>query len=136
MTSQTSIKTIESSSPSYSNETKHGHVMLYNEDTLFSNKWVTFQEPIGAWGNNSFTAQGIFEHLNVTKDISDYLWYSTRYITNRAFLYSMRACLCGILELYSRICLTGEIKVWSVMICSCTFEVCNFFSCFVILVMR
>ncbi|XP_042390157.1 beta-galactosidase 15 [Zingiber officinale] len=78
VTSQTSIKTIKSASPSYSNATKHGHVVLYNENTLFSNKWGTFQEPIGTWGNNSFTAQGIFEHLNVTKDISDYLWYSTR----------------------------------------------------------
>ncbi|CAA6664073.1 unnamed protein product [Spirodela intermedia] len=37
-----------------------------------------FQEPIGAWEGNSFTAEGILEHLNVTKDISDYLWYVTR----------------------------------------------------------
>ncbi|CAA7400596.1 unnamed protein product [Spirodela intermedia] len=51
--------------------------MLPQENSV-SNSWVSFREPIGAWEGNSFTAEGILEHLNVTKDISDYLWYVTR----------------------------------------------------------
>lgn len=75
---QTSIKTVESASPSFSNTTGTGDIILYDKDTYISKTWMTFHEPIGAWGDNSFTYQGILEHLNVTKDISDYLWYSTR----------------------------------------------------------
>jgi len=39
---------------------------------------MTIKEQINIWSNSSFTAEGIWEHLNVTKDQSDYLWYSTR----------------------------------------------------------
>ncbi|KAG0489399.1 hypothetical protein HPP92_008210 [Vanilla planifolia] len=39
---------------------------------------MTFIEPIGIWNENSFTSEQILEHLNVTKDASDYLWYITR----------------------------------------------------------
>lgn len=42
--------------------------------------WMTLMEPIGVWGK-TFTYQGILEHLNVTKDQSDYLWYTTRYVS-------------------------------------------------------
>ncbi|WOK97445.1 beta-galactosidase 15 isoform X1 [Canna indica] len=78
VTAQVSIKTVEYSSPSSSSTTGSGNIILYNEDNQFSNKWMTFQEPLGTWGDNSFMSPGILEHLNVTKDISDYLWYSTR----------------------------------------------------------
>lgn len=77
VTAQVSVKTVDSASPSFSNATQAGDAIQYNEDANFSN-WMTFQEPISTWANNSFTSQGILEHLNVTKDISDYLWYSTR----------------------------------------------------------
>lgn len=54
--------------------------MLSKEESYVSQSWVSFKEPIGVWDGNSFTAEGILEHLNVTKDISDYLWYVTRYV--------------------------------------------------------
>ncbi|KAI7981672.1 Beta-galactosidase 15 [Camellia lanceoleosa] len=47
------------------------------EVTYISKTWLTVKEPIGAWGEDKFTVQGILEHLNVTKDRSDYLWYTT-----------------------------------------------------------
>ncbi|EYU31481.1 hypothetical protein MIMGU_mgv1a001399mg [Erythranthe guttata] len=48
-----------------------------------SKNWNHFKEPIGVWSDSNFTYQGILEHLNVTKDQSDYLWYTTRiYISN------------------------------------------------------
>ncbi|XP_047335148.1 beta-galactosidase 9 [Impatiens glandulifera] len=40
--------------------------------------WMIYQEQLGAWNNDSFTVSGLLEHLNVTKDKSDYLWYITR----------------------------------------------------------
>ncbi|WCJ33169.1 beta galactosidase 9 [Euphorbia peplus] len=40
--------------------------------------WMTIKEPIDVWSENHFTVKGILEHLNVTKDNSDYLWYFTR----------------------------------------------------------
>nr|AAF70821.1 beta-galactosidase [Solanum lycopersicum] len=44
----------------------------------FSQSWMTLKEPLGVWGDKNFTSKGILEHLNVTKDQSDYLWYLTR----------------------------------------------------------
>ncbi|XP_038989755.1 beta-galactosidase 15 isoform X2 [Phoenix dactylifera] len=76
--SQVSIKTVESGSPSRSNKTEPGELLLHNEGFFISSTWMTLKESIGASGNNSFTAHGILEHLNVTKDTSDYLWYITR----------------------------------------------------------
>ncbi|PHT97818.1 Beta-galactosidase 9 [Capsicum chinense] len=39
---------------------------------------MTLKEPLGVYGDKTFTSKGILEHLNVTKDQSDYLWYLTR----------------------------------------------------------
>ncbi|KAI7981427.1 Beta-galactosidase 9, partial [Camellia lanceoleosa] len=65
---QTSIKT-----------TKFSSLLSTNDEvTYISKNWLTVKEPIGAWGEDNFTVQGILEHLNVTKDCSDYLWYTTR----------------------------------------------------------
>ncbi|KAG0491081.1 hypothetical protein HPP92_007944 [Vanilla planifolia] len=52
--------------------------LLATEDFSLSSTWMTFIEPIGIWNENSFTSEQILEHLNVTKDASDYLWYITR----------------------------------------------------------
>ncbi|XP_078441584.1 beta galactosidase 9 isoform X2 [Wolffia australiana] len=51
---------------------------IQNENSYMSENWTYFKEPICRWQDSSFTAEGILEHLNVTKDISDYLWYVTR----------------------------------------------------------
>lgn len=42
-----------------------------------SKVWSEYKEPIGLWGEGNFSAKGILEHLNVTKDSTDYLWYTT-----------------------------------------------------------
>ncbi|KAJ3671896.1 hypothetical protein LUZ60_007975 [Juncus effusus] len=78
---QTSVKSVEAGSPpGYLNETKFGYLALNDiKNNYISNNWMSYKEQIGAWGENSFTNQGILEHLNVTKDISDYLWYITRF---------------------------------------------------------
>ncbi|KAM7271815.1 hypothetical protein ACFE04_031029 [Oxalis oulophora] len=71
---QISIKTAEFGLPLLSavqsmNKNKHSSV---------SKSWMTIKETTGIWSQNNFTEQGIWEHLNVTKDWSDYLWLKTR----------------------------------------------------------
>lgn len=75
---QTSIFSVESGSPSYSGRQNPTVLSLDGKSRYLSSNWWTSKEPIGTWGDDNFSAQGILEHLNVTKDNSDYLWYTTR----------------------------------------------------------
>lgn len=71
---QTSIKVVDFESAKSATS-----LMIRKEAApLVSESWMTFKEPIGVWGDDNFTLTGILEHLNVTKDRSDYLWYTTR----------------------------------------------------------
>ncbi|GJY32787.1 D-galactoside/L-rhamnose binding SUEL lectin domain-containing protein [Tanacetum coccineum] len=74
---QTSIKVVDLEPTSSTKTSAPELLMVQKEDPLGSGSWMTLKEPIGVWGDN-FTVQGILEHLNVTKDRSDYLWYITR----------------------------------------------------------
>ncbi|KAL2249383.1 UNVERIFIED_CONTAM: Beta-galactosidase 9, partial [Sesamum indicum] len=74
---QTSIKTTGLDVASYSNDPAPLKLMAPYEVDYISKTWKFLREPIGAWSDSNFTYQGILEHLNVTKDHSDYLWYST-----------------------------------------------------------
>ncbi|KAK8683745.1 hypothetical protein V6N13_039796 [Hibiscus sabdariffa] len=50
--------------------------MLPTSSKLFS--WETYDEDISSLGLRSrLTAQGLLEQMNVTRDTSDYLWYTT-----------------------------------------------------------
>lgn len=69
---------VKANSPTFSNSTEHGHLSLEIDGFHNVKNWMTFKEPIGAWSENSFASKDILEHLNVTKDTSDYLWYITR----------------------------------------------------------
>lgn len=77
---QTSVFTVESGSPSRSSRHKPSILSLTSGGPYLSSTWWTSKETIGTWGGNNFAVQGILEHLNVTKDISDYLWYTTRWV--------------------------------------------------------
>ncbi|KAJ0972667.1 hypothetical protein J5N97_020626 [Dioscorea zingiberensis] len=74
---QVSIKTVESGSPSLSNATETADLLFHDNYFAVLKSWMAFKELIGLWNKNSFSAPGILEHLNVTKDTSDYLWYIT-----------------------------------------------------------
>ncbi|KAK2965832.1 hypothetical protein RJ640_001804, partial [Escallonia rubra] len=39
--------------------------------------WSWYKEEVGVWSNNSFVASSLLEQINTTKDISDFLWYTT-----------------------------------------------------------
>ncbi|KAI4345367.1 hypothetical protein L6164_012497 [Bauhinia variegata] len=85
--SQTSIKLAKFNLPLVSNVSSAQPLMLHNGISHLSKSWMTIKEPIAVWGS-SFTAQGILEHLNVTKDQSDYLWYATRiYVSDADILF-------------------------------------------------
>ncbi|XP_050219902.1 beta-galactosidase 9 isoform X1 [Mercurialis annua] len=80
---QTSIKPMVLTLPYVLDNSAPKKLMAHNESSLISSSWVTVKEPISLWSKNNITAEGILEHLNVTKDESDYLWYFTRiYISN------------------------------------------------------
>lgn len=74
---QTSIKTVRFNDI---NDPAYLRMMVPNQVTRISESWNSVKEPIGVWSNSNFTFHGILEHLNVTKDRSDYLWYTTRYL--------------------------------------------------------
>ncbi|XVF61085.1 hypothetical protein PTKIN_Ptkin08bG0101000 [Pterospermum kingtungense] len=40
-------------------------------------KWDIFVENAGIWGVADFTIDGLVDHINTTKDTTDYLWYTT-----------------------------------------------------------
>ncbi|KAJ4715242.1 Beta-galactosidase [Melia azedarach] len=40
--------------------------------------WEVYNEMVGIWGQANLVQNRLHEHLNVTKDASDYLWYTTR----------------------------------------------------------
>ncbi|KAK1311334.1 Beta-galactosidase 3 [Acorus calamus] len=42
-------------------------------------KWDVFTEKVGVWGNADFSTRGFVDHINTTKDLTDYLWYTTSF---------------------------------------------------------
>lgn len=43
-------------------------------------KWEVFVEKPGIWGDADFTHKGFVDHINTTKDTTDYLWYTIRLV--------------------------------------------------------
>ena len=39
--------------------------------------WQSYNEDINSLGEESFTTVGLLEQINVTRDKTDYLWYTT-----------------------------------------------------------
>ncbi|XP_062112944.1 beta-galactosidase 9-like [Humulus lupulus] len=75
---QTSVKSVESSLPLSSDNSLGQQFGTKNNSVYVTKSWMTVKEPIGVWSDGIFIVQGILEHLNVTKDYSDYLWYISR----------------------------------------------------------
>ncbi|KAK6930724.1 Glycoside hydrolase 35, catalytic domain [Dillenia turbinata] len=75
---QTSIKAIKLDLPPVPGFCLSRRLVNRNEGLYMSKNWRSLKEPIGVWSENIFTVPGILEHLNVTKDVSDYLSYITR----------------------------------------------------------
>lgn len=49
------------------------------EKGLENLQWDVFTEKAGIWGDADFSKKGFVDHLNTTKDSTDYLWYTTRF---------------------------------------------------------
>ena len=43
-------------------------------------KWQVFSEKPGIWGEADFVKNVLVDHINTTKDTTDYLWYTTRLV--------------------------------------------------------
>ncbi|KAK9155177.1 hypothetical protein Sjap_002657 [Stephania japonica] len=78
VSAQISVKSIEPGLSQPSDSVRSEELLLQNRDSSISVDWKTMKEPVGAWSESNFTVHGVLEHLNVTKDTSDYLWYITR----------------------------------------------------------
>jgi len=50
--------------------------MLPTGELYEGERWESFKEQIGVSGNDYFQAADLLEHINTTKDLSDYLWYT------------------------------------------------------------
>ncbi|XP_022157753.1 beta-galactosidase 10 [Momordica charantia] len=62
-------------------EVLHPSADLTNKD-LKSLKWEVFAEQAGIWDHADFVQNGLVDHLNTTKDTTDYLWYTTSIFVN------------------------------------------------------
>ncbi|XP_010547680.1 PREDICTED: beta-galactosidase 6-like isoform X2 [Tarenaya hassleriana] len=47
-------------------------------------KWTTVTESVPRFSDTSFRANALLEHTNMTKDTTDYLWYTTRFDSKSA----------------------------------------------------
>lgn len=54
-------------------------VTAHNKD-LKGVQWDVFTEKAGIWDAADFTKNGLVDHINSTKDTTDYLWYTTRLV--------------------------------------------------------
>lgn len=43
-------------------------------------KWDVFTEKAGVWAEADGVQQGFVDHIDTTKDTTDYLWYTTRLV--------------------------------------------------------
>ncbi|KAL9233365.1 hypothetical protein vseg_008379 [Gypsophila vaccaria] len=53
-----------------------------NIELSSAEKWGTYHDILPTFSNTSFEADALLEHMNVTKDKSDYLWYTVRFQPN------------------------------------------------------
>ncbi|CAN6822012.1 unnamed protein product [Brassica oleracea] len=58
---------------------KSSKVEMLPEDLKSSSglKWQVFSEKPGIWGEADFVKNELVDHINTTKDTTDYLWYTT-----------------------------------------------------------
>ncbi|OVA19360.1 D-galactoside/L-rhamnose binding SUEL lectin domain [Macleaya cordata] len=56
--------------------------MMPQDKGLISLKWYVFMENAGVWGEADFATNGFVDHINTTKDTTDYLWYTTRLVVH------------------------------------------------------
>lgn len=61
---------------------------LQQKDGSKALKWEVFVEKAGIWGEPDFMKNGFVDHINTTKDTTDYLWYTTSIVVgeNEEFL--------------------------------------------------
>lgn len=52
-------------------------------------RWEVFMEKAGIWGEADFTRNGFVDHINTTKDTTDYLWYTTRFVLLKTIKYKI-----------------------------------------------
>lgn len=54
------------------------NLKVYSNSSLGSGPWQVYMEKVGLWDKPDFVLFGLEDHINITKDTTDYLWYTTR----------------------------------------------------------
>lgn len=44
-------------------------------------QWEIFVESAGIWGESDFIKNGFVDHINTTRDTTDYLWHTIRLVS-------------------------------------------------------
>lgn len=57
-------------------------------------EWEQFQDAIPNFEDTSLISNSLLEHMNMTKDKSDYLWYTARLVTNPLILLASPKISC------------------------------------------
>lgn len=81
--------------------------------------WLSFNEETTTTDDSSFTMTGLLEQLNTTRDLSDYLWYSTEWVT-----YNSALCfLFFLLQFFVRTIDESYYLIWffHILYLSCSF---------------
>ncbi|KAJ4747788.1 Beta-galactosidase [Rhynchospora pubera] len=60
-------------------KTQTSVVEMIDEKLQSSEGWSVFKEKVGIWGNPDFVKSELVDHINTTKDSTDYLWYTTSF---------------------------------------------------------
>lgn len=73
------------------------------DQSLKDLKWDVFVEKAGIWGEADFVKSGLVDHINTTKFTTDYLWYTTRFVSahlekNNGLVYHLKSFSLGFSE--------------------------------------
>lgn len=73
-------------------------------------KWDVYKENAGIWGNADLVKHGFVDHINTTKDTTDYLWHTTRFVSiqNQINAYHQLKCLLTIAIYFPAVAVNGK----------------------------
>lgn len=66
-------------------------------------RWDIFMEKAGIWEEPDFVKETLVDHINTTKDSTDYLWYTTRSVLLQASYRCLLLSYIGKLPSISRL---------------------------------
>ncbi|KAG6539272.1 hypothetical protein ZIOFF_004434 [Zingiber officinale] len=60
------------------------NLKVYSNSSFGSGAWQVYMEKVGLWDKPDFVLFGLEDHINITKDTTDYLWYTTSFYVDKS----------------------------------------------------